>query len=90
MHAGFVALNSVLSSMPVLRIFDPDFQSWVLSDALDVACSAILEQKHESDWHPVEFFSKHLSGAESNHGATEHELLGCILVLECWCLYLIR
>ena len=75
--------------MLVLRICDPDLQSRVLSDVSDVAYSAILEQKHESGWHPVEYFSKHLSGAESNYGATEHELLGCMLALELWCPYLI-
>ena len=75
--------------MPVLRIFDPDLQLWVLSGASDVACSAILEQKHESGWHPVEYFSKHLSGAGSNYGATEHESLGCMLAIEHWHPYLI-
>ena len=82
-------MKSTLSSAPVLRVFDPDLQSWVLSDASGVACSAILKQKHESGWHPVEYFSKHLSGAESNYGATENDLLGCMLALERWHPYLI-
>ena len=88
-HAGFVALKSAQSNTPVLHVFEPDLQTQVLSDASDVSCSAILEQNHESGWHPVEYFSKHLSGAESNHGATERGLLGCMLALECWHSYLI-
>ena len=85
----FVTLKSALGRVPLLHILDPDLQSWVLSDASDVACSAILKQKHESGWHPVEYFRKCLSGAESNYGATERELLGCMLALECWHPYLI-
>ena len=54
----------------------------MLSDASDLACGAILEQKHELGWHPVEYFSKRLSGAESNYGATKCELLGCMLAIE--------
>ena len=82
-------MRSALSSMPVLRIFYPDLQSQVLSDALDVACGAILEQKHKSGWHPVEYFSKCLSGAESNYKSAECELLVCMLALERWHPYLI-
>ena len=82
-------MKYTLRSAPTLQVFDPDLQSRVLSDALDVACGTILEQKHESGWHPVEYFSKHLSCTESKYGATEHELLGYMLALEFWCPYLI-
>ena len=37
----------------------------------------------------MEYFSKHLSDVESKQSATKREMLGCILALEKWRLYLV-
>ena len=53
------------------------------------AAGAVLEQQHDGLWHPVEYFSKRLNDAEAKYGASEREMLGCILALERWRPYLI-
>ena len=73
----------------MLCLFDPSLPSRVLADTSAVATGAILEQKHSSGWHPVEFYSKRLSSTEANYSATERELLGCMLALARWRPYLI-
>ena len=35
-------------------------------------------------WHPVEFFSKHLTSAERNYSATEREFVAIKMCLERW------
>ena len=62
----------------------------IKSDASGTAVGAVLEQQHGDVWHPVEYFSKRLSDTESRYNATEHEILGCILAIEHWCLYLVN
>ena len=61
----------------------------VKSDASGTAVGAVLKQKHGNVWHPVEYFSKRLNDTESRYSATEREMLGCILAMEQWCLYLV-
>ena len=73
----------------MLFVFDPDLPSRVLADTSNFASGAISEQRHPSGWHPVEYFSKHLSSTEANYSATEHELLGCLLAMQCWKPYLV-
>ena len=73
----------------MLCAFDLDLLSHVLADTLDFASGAILEQRQPSGWYPMEFFSKHLSSTEANYSATEHELLGCFLAMQCWQPYLV-
>ena len=55
----------------------------VKSDALGTAVGTVLEQQHGDVWHPVEYFSKRLNNTESRYSATEYEMLGCILTMEC-------
>ena len=51
------------------------FSFLVFVDNSDFASGAILEQRHPSGWHPVEYFSKRLSSTEANYSATEYKLL---------------
>ena len=58
-------------------------------DALGTAAGAVLEQQHKNIWHFVECFSKRLNDTKSKNGATECEILGCILAIERWYPYLL-
>ena len=78
---AFAKLKGLLTSAPILRVFNPELPSRVLADTSDYASGAILEQHHEAGWFPVEFFSKRLTSTEANYSATERELLGCLLAL---------
>ena len=60
----------------------------VNSDASGNAVGAVLEQQHGNFWHSFEYYSKRLNDTESRYSATKHEMLGCILAMETWHLYL--
>ena len=62
---------------------------WVKSDASHSAVGAVLEQQHGNIWHLVEYFSKRLNDTKSRYNATEREIMGCILAIEKWHLYLV-
>ena len=47
----------------------------VITDASSIGIGAVLEQKHESGWHPVVYLSRKLNPAERNYSATELECL---------------
>ena len=70
-------------------MYDPELPVQVKSDASGTAVGAVLEQQHGNIWHPVEYFSKRLNDTESRYSATEREILGCILAMEHWHLYLV-
>ena len=81
-------MKLALTSAPVLKVYDPELLVRVKSDASGTAVRAILEWNHGQVWHPVEYFSNRLSDTESRYSAIEHEVLGCILAIDCWHLYL--
>ena len=57
-QASFDALKVALTSAPVLRVWDPVLQTRLLTDASELAMSAILEQPDDTGvFHPVAFES---------------------------------
>ena len=73
----------------MLSAFDPDLLFRVLADTLGFTSGAILEQGYLCGWHLVEYFSKHFFSTKANYSATERELLGCLLAMQCWRPYLV-
>ena len=60
-----------------------------MSYASGTAVRAVLEQQHGQGWHLVEYFPKKLTDTEFRYIATKREMLGCILAMRRWCLYLV-
>ena len=58
-------------------------------NALTLTVGFILRQQYSSNWHPLEYFLKHVSDTETSYCATKREILGCILALDHWWWYLI-
>ena len=54
----------------------------IFSDASDFAVGAVLQQKVNDHWPPLDFFSKKLSPTESNYGAYDRELLAVYLAVK--------
>lgn len=81
---AFDTLKQLLCNAPVLKVFDPLLETRIICDASDYAIGSVLEQLHESDWHPVEYISKSLSSAEVNYSATEREFVAIRYSLEKW------
>ena len=70
-------------------MYDPELSVQVKSDASGTVVGEVLEQQHGDVWHPVEYFSNRLNDTESRYSITEREMLGSILAMEHWCLYLV-
>jgi transposase InsO family protein/ribonuclease HI len=83
-------LKNILSDHPVLMIFRQDAETEVHTDASSYGYGAILLQKDDSDdcWHPVYFFSKTTTPAESKYCSYELEVLAVVKALEKFRVYL--
>jgi len=82
---SFDTLKSILSSPPILKIFDPDLPIVVYCDASKVAIGAVLTQ----NGHPICFESRKLLSNELNYEIYEKEILSIINALTKWRHYLI-
>ena len=89
MHAEFDALKLASTLSPILKVYDPELPMQVRSDASGTAIGAVLEQWHGDVWHPVEYFLKRLNDTEPMYSETECGMLGSILAIEHWHLYLV-
>jgi hypothetical protein len=82
---AFDHLKVALQNTPVLQLFDPDKEVFLDCDASMTAVGAVLNQKDENGLdHPVGYFSKCLSRAESNMCVTRLELFSVITSLKHW------
>ena len=80
-HAACYVLKGLLMFTTILHVINPDLPSRILADSLDFAFRAILEQKHASGWHPVEYFSKYLTPTEANCSVIECEMVCYLLAI---------
>ncbi|GBG73362.1 hypothetical protein CBR_g13082 [Chara braunii] len=81
---SFLALEAVLLSAEVLRIYDPLLPTRVTTDASGYGIGVVLEQHNGVDWHPVEDFSKKVPVMHSIDDARKEELLAFIHALKWW------
>ena len=81
-ETAFQSIKQSLVNYPVLRF--PDFTKdfFLSTDASDFAISAVLEQQHGTDLHPVAFISRQLNKAERNYSTTEKECLAIYWAFE--------
>ena len=87
---AFNEVKKILMTDPVLRIFNPQRETILYTDASKIGIGAILKQKCEDDLeHPVGYFSKRLLPYQINYSASELECLAIIESIEYWHFYLI-
>ncbi len=61
---SFEQLQAALMSAPVLRVWDPARPTRLITDASELAVSAILEQPDDAGaWHPVAYESRKLTAS---------------------------
>ena len=72
---AFVELKDTMCSAPVLILPDPRKPFVIHTDASDFALGSVLMQHTESGLHPVEFYSRKLSGAELKYDTRVREML---------------
>jgi len=75
-----------LTSVPVLRHFDPALRTAVHIDGSQNAVGAVLLQWHEDEEHPwpVAFMSRKLKGAQYRYDARNVEALAAQVALQTW------
>ena len=80
---SFEQLQAALISAPVLRVWDPARSTRLITDASELAVSAILEQPDDADaWHPVAYESRKLTAPERAYPPHLLELLAVVHALK--------
>ena len=78
-QSSFDALKAALASAPVLLVWNPARPTRVVTDASELAVSAILEQLDDDGaHHPVAFESRKLTAAERAYPVHLRELLAVV------------
>jgi hypothetical protein len=87
---AFRRLQEIMSSPPVLAMFDPSAKHTLDCDASDYACGAcLLQTGSDGVERVVAYMSKTFSDAERRYCTTRKELLAIIFALKHWRHYLI-
>jgi hypothetical protein len=83
-ETSFNAIKEALASQPVLSIFDPNAECELHTDASAVGVAGILFQNN----HPIGYYSRRLSDAESRYTTTELECMAVVNSIEYFRIYL--
>ena len=75
LDSSFNLAKQLLASVPILTHPEPGAPVSLAVDTLYSHIGAILQQKIQSSWSPLAFFSKKLSSAKSNYSTLDRELL---------------
>lgn len=85
----FNHLKKILLSSPVLALFSPTDETELHCDASSLGYGAILlQRKEDKQWHPVFYFSKRTTDAESRYHSFELETLAIVNALRRFRTYL--
>ncbi|GJP30583.1 hypothetical protein CLOM_g4110, partial [Closterium sp. NIES-68] len=84
LQAAFEQLKIVLTSPPVLRIFDSDRPYEVITDASDIAIGAVLLHDFGEGLQPVAYESRKLQGTEKNYTVHDKEFLAIFYAFNAW------
>ena len=87
---AFQTIKQILTSEPVLRIYDPTKICHVQTDASKIGIGAVLKQTSDENniLHPIAYFSKKLLPYQKNYSISELECLAVVEALDYWHHYL--
>jgi hypothetical protein len=73
-----VELKQLLTTSPVLALYDPIKMHRIAIDASNLGLGAVLEQKEEGGWRPVCYASRRLTATEARYAIIEREALAIV------------
>ena len=73
--------KEALASAALLSYPTTDSPTSLMTDASDTAVGAVLQQYVDGSWHPISFFSKKLTPAETRYSTFDRELLAVYLAI---------
>ena len=76
----FDTLRSMVNENVTQKFFDPKLPTKITCNSSKFGIGAILEQKHENNWHPIAFKSRSCSSAEQIYCPLERETLTIVFV----------
>lgn len=86
---AFNKIKALLTSEPVLKMFNPNHEIILETDASRIGIGAVLKQKDEkNELHPVGYFSKKLTNYQKNYPVTHLECLAVVESFKFWHHYL--
>lgn len=88
---AFIELKQILCSSPVLRIFNPDLETELHTDASADGYGAVLLQRSPKDnqFHPVHYMSKKTTPAEKKYHSYYLEILAIVAAIKKFRVYLL-
>ena len=85
---AFNDVKRILTTEPVIAIFDPSLPTELTTDASKLGLAGILTQKHEDGKsHVISYWSRKTNDAESRYSAVELECLAVLEALEHYRVY---
>ena len=86
---AFEEIKRVLTSAPVLCLYDQSKKCYLFTDASKVGVGSVLKQlQSDGELHPVAYFSRALKDYQKNYCSTELELLAIVLSVDFFHAYL--
>ncbi len=79
---SFNATKDALAKASLLSYPAPDAPTCLMTDASDTAVGAVLQQHINGSWHPISFFSKKMTPAETRYSTFDRELLAVYLSIK--------
>ena len=79
---AFDVIKNMFSSNKVLKLFDPKLETAIETDASPYGIGAVLLQKHNNHWLPVQFASRTLNTSELNYSQIDKEALSVLFGCE--------
>ena len=80
--AAFMATKEALAKASFLSYPDSEAPTCLMTDASDTAVGAVLQQYINDTWHPISFFSRKMTPAETRYSTFDRELLAVYLAIK--------
>lgn len=86
--SAFEVLKRELMSYPILRLFNPNYETELHTDASAIAIAGVILQKQPNLWALISYYGQSTNKAETNYHSFELEMLAIIKSVQRFHIYL--